>query len=297
MSISGGIDWVVVQRYIARWVAAGTGLDTDNILWSQNKAPRPAADGIVMRIMGIEPIGDPWVDIVDNPLEFADVVVEQVDFGANTLIITGHALQTGDGPINIESTLTLPGPLEADTNYWVIKVDDDTIQLADTYIHTGGADIDGLPSGNTVTTINLADAGSGVITVSATPDSLRAGAEILHVARATTRATLLIECHTEDSVGMDMAVAVLHRLVARSTLPSQVALLEEAGIGVSEIGRVRAIRGHLDALLFEPRAALEVLIIIASEDEEAGTIIQSADITPTISDVVFPETRFRVGNQ
>lgn len=295
MPISGGINWDLVMSRIARWVVAGSGLPSSSILWSQNKAPRPAADGIVMRLMGIQVVGDSWADVVENPLVFSDLTVSAVDDVANTVTIVGHGMSTGDGPVRVASTLTLPGGLAVDTDYWLIKVDDDTLKFAAAFAETGGADVSGSPSGNPVTAVDLTDAGSGVITISDTDKTVRAGEEILQVARSTTRAILTLECHTEDSTGLDMAVAVLHRVSARSALPSQIALLDEAGVGVVEMEPVRAIRGHLDALLFEPRATLDIRLAIVSEDSEFGTIIESADLTPTYNDEVLDTTRVPVG--
>lgn len=295
MPIPGGIDWPLVQSRIARWVLAGSGLTSDKVLWSQNKAPRPAADGIVMRLMGIQVVGDTWTDVASNPLVFADKTVSAVSAANNTLTITAHGLSTGDGPIRLASTGTLPGGIAASTDYWVIKVDADTIKLAATFAGTGGADIAGLPSGNPVTPVDITSAGSGTITVADTTKTVKAGQEILYVARGTTRAILNLECHTEDSTGLDMAVAVLHRVAARASLPSQIALLDEAGVGVAEIEAVRAVRGHLDALLFEPRATLDIRLSIASEDSEFGTIIETADLTPTYDDVEGDTVRVPVG--
>lgn len=50
----------------------------------------------------------------------------------DTLAITAHGLLTGDGPVQIETTGTEPAGLTISTNYYVIKVDANTIQLAAT---------------------------------------------------------------------------------------------------------------------------------------------------------------------
>lgn len=52
---------------------------------------------------------------------------------ADTLTITAHGLSTGDGPFQATTTTTLPDGIAAATNYWVIVVDDDTLQLAASY--------------------------------------------------------------------------------------------------------------------------------------------------------------------
>lgn len=65
---------------------------------------------------------------------FAPLVVTDKTFttthAAETLTIAAHGLQTGDGPVQVSSTTTLPSGLTALTDYYVIKVDANTIQLA-----------------------------------------------------------------------------------------------------------------------------------------------------------------------
>lgn len=289
------LSFELVQRRIARAVIAASGLPESNVLWSQNKAPRPAADGIVMRLMGIQFVADSWLDVQDNPLTFDDLAVSAVDDVGDAVTVVGHGLSTGDGPVRVGSTLTVPGGLTADTDYWVVAPDEDTLQFCESFVETGGADVDGAPSGNPVTVVDLTSAGSGVITISSTEDTLRAGQEVLYVSRGTTRCVLNLECHTVDAAGDDMALALLHRTAARLLLPAQVETLNEAGVGIVEIDPVRAVRGRLDAILFEPRATLDIQLAIVSEETEAGTIIQTTDITPTIGDVEGDEERFPVG--
>lgn len=52
-------------------------------------------------------------------------------FAANTLTITGHGLHTGAGPFRMtNSGGALPTGFAAGTNYWVIRVDADTLKVA-----------------------------------------------------------------------------------------------------------------------------------------------------------------------
>ncbi len=60
----------------------------------------------------------------------ADDDVDTVDFANNELDITTHGLQTGDGPIQLTTSDTLPTGLALLTDYYVIKKDAGTIQLA-----------------------------------------------------------------------------------------------------------------------------------------------------------------------
>lgn len=64
-----------------------------------------------------------------KPLVVADDVVEAVDTGADTLTLTGHAYETGDGPFDADSNLATTTGGNA---FWVIKVDDDKIAIANT---------------------------------------------------------------------------------------------------------------------------------------------------------------------
>jgi hypothetical protein len=50
--------------------------------------------------------------------------------GTGTLTATGHGLNTGDGPIQLTTTGVLPAGLAVLTNYYIIAIDANTIQLA-----------------------------------------------------------------------------------------------------------------------------------------------------------------------
>jgi len=60
----------------------------------------------------------------------ADDDVDTVDFANDELDLTGHAYATGDGPLRLTTTDTLPTGLELATDYWAIYVGANTIQLA-----------------------------------------------------------------------------------------------------------------------------------------------------------------------
>ena len=60
-------------------------------------------------------------------LEIDDDVVEATDLVANTLHLTAHGYELGDGPIHSDTTA---GNLVADTDYWIIPSGADDIQLA-----------------------------------------------------------------------------------------------------------------------------------------------------------------------
>lgn len=66
----------------------------------------------------------------DRPLVVADDVIEAVDTVNDRLTLTAHGLSTGDSFIQFTTTNTLPGGIIAATNYWIIRVDANTISIA-----------------------------------------------------------------------------------------------------------------------------------------------------------------------
>ena len=58
--------------------------------------------------------------------------VNTVVHASNSLTVTGHAVATGDGPIQLTTTDTLPTGLALLTDYYVSYVDANTIKLATT---------------------------------------------------------------------------------------------------------------------------------------------------------------------
>lgn len=78
-----------------------------------------------------------------------DVIV-----AADTITEAGHGMQTGDGPIRVSSSTTLPAGLAAATDYWVIRVDDNTIKLATSKANALAG-----------TAINITDQGTGTHTL------------------------------------------------------------------------------------------------------------------------------------
>lgn len=64
-----------------------------------------------------------------HPLVVADDTFTTTH-AADTLTAASHGLLTGDGPIRVSSDDTLPDGLTADTDYWIIYVDANTVKLA-----------------------------------------------------------------------------------------------------------------------------------------------------------------------
>lgn len=266
MSYPGGINWVAVQKALYDWVLACTGVS--KIIWGGQKGFRPTQNAIVLRLSFLQD-GRSWMDHEVNYLTFNDIVITAVDDTANTLTKVAHGLLTGDGPVRMTGS-DLPAGLLADTDYWVIKVDADKVKLATGFVNAMAG-----------TAIDLTDAGSGTITLVDTAVTLRAAQEILYKARSVLRAILTVECYTgnSDAVGLDMAQAILWRLEAKRKLPSVSAILEEANIGLREVTQIKAYGGTQDLVIFEPRAMVDVHLLMVSEDSEFGTIIERTEIT------------------
>lgn len=272
MSTPGGIDWVVKQAAMSDWVVTGTGLPGARVLWAGQDMPRTIGPGITMRLGPLSTVGAMWLDTEDNPLVVALTVT--ASSGTELLTSVAHGLTTGDGPVRVSSTGTVPGGLAVDTDYWVVRASADTFKLSASFIETGGGGI-----GNPVTTIDLTSNGTGTISVASTADTLRAGEEIVQLARGEVRVTLTLTCHAGVAVGTDMAVAILNRLVARQMFESQTSILNDANVSVVNVGKVHPVNGIKDGVMFEPRARMDVVLSMASEDSEFNTIIQHADVT------------------
>jgi hypothetical protein len=95
------------------------------------------------------------------------------DAGDDSLEATAHALQTGDGPVRVSSSGTLPAGLASATDYWVIKIDADNFSLATS-----------LANALAGTAINITDAGSGTHTLSDTASTVRPSEALIITASA-----------------------------------------------------------------------------------------------------------------
>lgn len=68
-----------------------------------------------------------------RPLVVADDTVESVDTGADTLTLTTHGYETGDGPFDCNELIGIdPDSIAIGADFWIIAVSANTIAIAET---------------------------------------------------------------------------------------------------------------------------------------------------------------------
>lgn len=70
------------------------------------------------------------VAAVTHEHEFTGTAFDSVDHTVDQLTMTDHGLRTGDGPLRLTTTGTMPNGLDAETNYWIIRTGASTLKLA-----------------------------------------------------------------------------------------------------------------------------------------------------------------------
>lgn len=78
------------------------------------------------------------------------------DTDEDTVTITGHKYETGDGPFLVETSGSLPTGLTTSTDYYIIKVDENTVKFASSEIDAGNG-----------VAVDITAAGSGTHSISA----------------------------------------------------------------------------------------------------------------------------------
>lgn len=93
-----------------------------------------------------------------EPQVLTDDDVDTVDATDNELDIASHAYVTGDGPIRLTTSGTLPAGLAIGTDYWIIVMSSGAISLAETFERAmKGIEIDfGAGSAGTHTVVDTA---------------------------------------------------------------------------------------------------------------------------------------------
>lgn len=148
------------------------------------------------------------VQDLQNGLKFwlGDDLTFTANASTDELTATSHAMVTGDGPLRLTTSGTLPAGLSTATNYWVIKVDANTIQLATSYANAiAGTQIDITDTGSGTHTLDRASrivipGGSGITRV-------RLTANFAWAANATGQRVLQIAKNVEGTGTGYVAVA------------------------------------------------------------------------------------------
>lgn len=261
------MNWTTIQKALQDFVVAAAGLADGKVIWAGQARERPLKPYIALRATVIPSSGQDWLDVEDNPLVIADDVVEAVTPAADTLTLTAHGLLTADGPVRFTSTGTLPAGIALATDYWIIRIDADTIKLASTF----GNVLD-------LVAIDITDAGTGTHTLSDTADTVRAGQEIAHRARGGRMISLQMQAFSDAAGGASMSVALLERVLASVVLPTPHAILRVANLGVSQVATIQSTDAVVNSTVFEPRAVVDVLVHCTSEITELGTFIETVEL-------------------
>lgn len=267
------------QGAVRGWIAAGTGIALDRVVWADQNTPLPtsaAGAWVSLRELGEASGGSDWLATSAVPLE-VDLEVEAVNAAADSLTITSHGLATGDGPLRLTTTGALPGGLAVDTDYWAIRLDVDTLQLAATF----------LGAVETPTPVVIAGGGAGAHHLTSTAATRRAGAEIERTVMGTRTVTVSVQCYGGGaSVDANGAAARLKRTLGALSLPSIKAALRAANVGLSDdqVGAVQNVSGIRQVAGFEPRAAMTVQISVPIVDTtEPGTVIETVEPQATLT--------------
>ena len=277
----GAIDFTGIKAAIHAWIVGGSGLAPSHCLWDFRGGERPTAPWISLSILNIEQPAHDWVTVEDNLLTAmipaGPHTITSVSTVDGQMEMAGHPFVTGDGPVKLHSTGTdYPAPFDVDSLAWIIRSDDDHIQLTDTFQKTGGNYV-----GNPVTPIIPTTTGSG-LSLLMQSNAVRAGIEITRRARGVRVVNFRLQCFGADKSGTQ-PVEILTDIVA--TLPLYVYQLDLAGVGMSSLGvadvenGVKMVEGRRGGVL-EPRAVLEMSAYVGSE--AVGTIgrIDRVQVTP-----------------
>ena len=268
-----------IRAAIGAAITSGCGLAADRVRWARQgrAAARPETPDawISMAELGESDVGRPYVRYERAPLAFADKPVAGVLTGApGALTVTAHGLQTGDGPVRVETTGAAPGGLAIDTDYWAIRVDANTLRLAPSF----------LAAVESPAPLAIASAGSGAHALAATDATLRAGAEVNAITTSVGLRTISVQCYGGDGVDDASPLSILRRLRAALHLPAIRAALHAAGVGLQGASAPRDISAAVSPSRFEPRAVTELAFYVAGPALIASeTIIESLQIPLTVT--------------
>lgn len=250
---------VVAEAAIVAWVRAATGLAASNVLWALQNATRPAGAWVSLRLVGDKPVG---LAAVRQAFNTFVAVTFTTTHAADTLTIAAHGLATGAGPLRVSTTATPPAGLAVGTDYYVIKVDANTIKLATSYALALAG-----------TAVAITSDGTGVHTLTA------AGVEITRTVEQLTTWTLSIQAFGGDATGASAPRNLLSLIRAHARLPARALLLRSAGVGVLSFTPITSLDGGLSDASVEPRASMTVALCVPVEVSESLGYIATVEVT------------------
>jgi hypothetical protein len=273
--VSQGIAWTTIEDAIQAWVVISTGLAGDHCIWSRQNRGRPSGPFALLSVGPVLRQGQDWVDYAANPLSFFPITVSSV-VGSTLTTATPHGLAQGDGAIQVDASKY---GLATGTDYWAYPTGASSLQLASSFQNAW------------VPTLLTLSADSGTFHLISTPNTFKAGSELLAKSRGMRKTTITVQIFGGGGEGSTSPEAMLDAVVAR--LPRQASTLRAAGVGVMNVGAVRAIGGGgggvVDSAVFEPRAILDVTLSLKSEVQDPETFIEQVQVTPTVDGVDQPE--------
>jgi hypothetical protein len=262
------IAWSTVQAAIQEWIQSATGLADGKVIWANQNGGQPQGTFVDMEIQSLRRVGRDWTRRSERFVEI-DLDVEEVDPDSDTFTATGHGQVSGTGPVRFDGD-DLPGGADEDTNFWLIRVDDDTLQVAASFLDALASSPD---------PVDLTSEGSGAMSLVSTDETTEAGAEVEHKIQGLREFILEVRCFDAAAVGDNMAVARLNNVITKSQLPSIRNALRVAGIGISRFEPVLDVTSVVGETVLEPRAHLRVIGYLADEVSENTTFIERTDLT------------------
>ena len=152
----------------------GTGVASGNI--QVDLSPEVALAEVADKIAVAIAANQSYLSVTHN---YAAQVIGDTVFIANandTLTAVAHGMLTGDGAVRVSNAGgALPGGLAAATDYYVIRIDNDTFYLATTRANAYAG-----------TRIDILDAGTGVHTLADVAGTTRSAGTITVIAQANT---------------------------------------------------------------------------------------------------------------
>lgn len=249
---------------VHRWVVHSSGIEQERVRWADDGMPWPKAkDGpwISLRELG-GGAAVAWTEYHPRVYDFEALTVTALD--GSRLVIAGHPLRTGDGPVAVVGAAP-PTGLATGTGYWAIRTSAGLLSLATTFE-------------DAVNEIAISPVGGTFpFAIESTDATRRAGHELKQVTRENGVIEIGVQLRGEGAMGL-LRVA---RLKAQS--PRARGLLHAANVGLVEMGAVQNVGAALNAATYEPRASMTVRLSRSAEHVDSSTFIASFDLESDIA--------------